>query len=139
MSSSTVLIALMLIASVSTIGCSRNAWLGAAGGAAAVGAGIAGYQYLEGDLEADLDSDLEDVFDASREALVANGYNITDQDLQANEASIEATGMAPDGEEKDVNVSLEETGAGTSVQIRFGVFGDEEASAQLLQDIRSRV
>lgn len=133
---------LLLCAGMLTMGCSRDAWLGAAAGAAAVGAGIAGYQYVQGDLEGVLDGDLGEVYDASRAALVERGYTITEQDLQASEATIEATGMAPGEEdEQDVTIHLEENGevAGTQISIRYGIFGDEARSAALLEAIQARV
>lgn len=135
MKQSVRLIAFALIVAFTLTGCSWKQVLGTVGLAGVAAGGVAGYYYLEGDLEADIDENIDDVYEATLKALDDEGWDIEDEDLDDEDGRI----VAEKGDDK-VTIKLKEKDDDeTHVSIRVGTFGDEEKSEDILDAIADRL
>jgi hypothetical protein len=97
-----------------------------------VAAGVGAYTYVQGELKADYSYPLNKTWDASLAAMKKLQINITEQQKDAYSGKIVGTG--PDG--KKVTIKLENKGPTvTSVGVRVGTFGDQDASQKIHQTI----
>lgn len=119
----------MLVASTLT-GCSWKQALATVGLAGLAAGGVAGYYYVEGDMEADFDEDIEKVYKASLDGLDKEGWDIEDKDLDDDEGKI----VAEKGDDK-ATLTLKGDDDETKLSIRIGTFGDEEKSKDILDAI----
>lgn len=142
----TQLIALLAAVGMLGTACSRGEVLTTLGLGTAAAAGAGAYYYFQGDLETDVDEAFDEVFRASERALVAQGYTITNRDIDADEADIygepeyvpvrDDDDLDDDADEKDVKVHLDENEDGTThISVRVGIFGDEERSREIMDEI----
>ena len=101
---------------------------------AAVGAGVVGtVAYVTGDLEAVEARKLDEVHDATLEAMKALDLHVTKQTKDALSAVI----VARDAQDKKITVKLNATGSEvTELSIRVGAFGNEEKSRLIYKEIR---
>src|SRR5262245_26506581 len=89
------------------------------GGAAA---GIGGYAYAKGDLNATHNASMTKVWDATLKAMKELEYPVT---VQAKDA-LEAHVVARNAEDKKIDIKLKELpNDATEIKIRVGTFGDE--------------
>jgi len=106
----------------------------AAGAGAAAAAGTVAY--VEGDLETTYAASLDRTWNATMAALRDSQLRITDQQKDVAHATIKARRE----DNTPVTVALDQAGPSTtSVKIRVGTFGDEEASRTLNRRIASRL
>jgi hypothetical protein len=104
----------------------------AIGGAAAAGAGTVAY--LKGELTSTEDVSLESAYFAFGKALSDLEYPITDQAKNSHSAYVKALSAA----DKSIKVNLEKVAHDvTKVDIRVGVFGNEDISRLLLDKARA--
>ncbi len=102
-------------------GCVETVLLGL-GGAAAIGA----YKWMEGTMEKDYPRPMQEVWNATLKACKDLNLQITAQEYTALEAKIEA--IAP----PDTNVKIQlisRPNMITTVKVRFGFMGNQDASA----------
>ena len=103
---------------------------------AGAGAGVATVAYVKGELKTTYAASLNQTWDAALGALKDLRINIYSTKKDATEGDIEAT--KADGTK--VKIALEPAGPDTtSVRIRVGTFGDEEASKVINRQIASRL
>lgn len=100
----------------------------------AVAAGAAGgtVAYVMGDLEAARSESLDEVYSATISAMEDLEYKVTSKQKDALEAEVAARSAA----DKKVTVYMERTGEGTTrISVRVGVFGSEEKSRLIYDEI----
>jgi len=103
---------------------------------AGAGAGVATVAYVKGELKTTYASSLDRAWDATLGALKDLQINVRSSKKDATEGNVEAT--KADGTK--VKITLEPAGPDTtSVRIRVGIFGDEEASKVINRRIASRL
>jgi hypothetical protein len=103
---------------------------------AGAGAGAATVAYVKGELKTTYAASLNRTWDATLSALKDLRINVYSSKKDATEGDIEAT--KADGTK--VKITLEPAGPDTtSVRIRVGTFGDEEASRVINRQIASRL
>lgn len=105
---------------------------------AAVGAGAGGgtVAYLDGSMGAHLDHPFESVFDASLKAMEDLKYTTTSQTADARNAEI----IARNAKDDKIKIEIEYVSEKSSkVEIRVGVFGDQELSMQILDQIKKNL
>ncbi len=103
---------------------------------AGAGAGVATVSYVKGELRTTYAASLNRTWEATLNALKDLQLNVRSSKKDATEGDIEAT--KADGTK--VKINLEPTGPDTtSVRIRVGMFGDEEASRIIDRQIASRL
>ncbi len=103
---------------------------------AGAGAGVATVSYVKGELRTTYAASLNRAWEATLSALKDLQLNVRSSKKDATEGDIEAT--KADGTK--VKINLEPTGPDTtSVRIRVGMFGDEEASRIIDRQIASRL
>ena len=104
---------------------------------AAVGAGAAaGVGYIRGDLEATLEDDVENVYEASLQALDELKLAVISKQQDALGAKI----VSRNSEDKKIQVKLKQTEGGiTKLTIRIGVFGDETQSRLIYDKIKENL
>ena len=103
---------------------------------AGAGAGAATVAYVKGELKTTYAASLNRTWDATLSALKDLRINVYSSKKDAIEGSIEAT--KADGTK--VKITLEPAGPDTtSVRIRVGIFGDEEASRVINRQIASKL
>jgi len=103
---------------------------------AGAGAGAATVAYVKGELKTSYAASLNRTWDATLSALKDLRINVYSSKKDAIEGNIEAT--KADGTK--VKIALEPAGPDTtSVRIRVGMFGDEEASRVINRQIASRL
>lgn len=135
MKQSVRLMAFALIVAFTLTGCSWKQVLGTVGLAGVAAGGVAGYYYLEGDLEADIEDDIDDVYEATLKALDDEGWDVEDKDLDDEDGKI----VAEKGDDK-VTIKLKEKDDDeTHLSIRVGTFGDEKKSEDILDAIEDRL
>jgi len=106
----------------------------AAGAGAAAAAGTVAY--VEGELDTTYAASLDRTWNATMAALKDSQLGITDQKKDVAHATIKARR----GDNTPVTVSLDQAGPNTtSVKIRVGTFGDEEASRAINRRIAARL
>ena len=106
----------------------------ATGAGAAAGAGA--IAYTEGSLDTTYAASLNRTWDATIGALRDAQLSITDQQKDVAHATVKARR----GDNTPVTVSLDQAGPNTTtVKIRIGTFGDEEASRAINRRIASRL
>jgi hypothetical protein len=124
-----------LLCCAAATGCTGRQVLASVGIGAAAGAGVAGYAYAKGDLEADLKHDLDDVYKASLKVVDKRDYDLKDHDVDSNDGKVYAEIPDKDDNDRDLKINLREDGDKTHISIRVGVFGDEDLSKDILKDI----
>ncbi len=103
---------------------------------AGAGAGVATVSYVKGELRATYAASLDRTWEATLSALKDLQINVRSTKKDATEGDIEAT--KADGTK--VKINLVPTGPDTtSVRIRVGMFGDEEASKTINRQIASKL
>ncbi len=103
---------------------------------AGAGAGVATVSYVKGELRTTYAASLNRTWEATLSALKDLQLNVHSTKKDATEGDIEAT--KADGTK--VKINLEPAGPDTtSVRIRVGMFGDEEASKTINRQIASRL
>ena len=103
---------------------------------AGAGAGVATVAYVKGELKTTYAASLDRTWDATLGALKDLQINVRSSKKDATEGNVEAT--KADGTK--VKIALEPAGPDTtSVRIRVGTFGDEEASKVINRQIASRL
>jgi hypothetical protein len=101
---------------------------------AGAGAGVATVAYVKGELKTTYAASLDRAWDATLSALKDLQINVRSSKKDATEGNIEAS--KADGTK--VKIALEPAGPDTtSVRIRVGTFGDEEASKVINRKIAS--
>lgn len=129
------LLALSTLVAFTLTGCSWKQVLATVGLAGVAAGGVAGYYYLEGDLEADIDEDLDKVYDATLKALDEEGWDVEDKDKDDDEAKI-----VGEKDDEKVTITMEEKDDDeTHMKIRVGTFGDEDASKDILDAIEDKL
>jgi hypothetical protein len=119
---------LAVAAMVSTSGC----FLLAVGAAGAAGAGTVAY--IEGELDATLGNGYDQVVDATNRALAQLQFAQVSESKDAFSAVV----IARTAEDKKIKITVTKQGDNlTKVQIRIGVFGDEQKSRAILDKIRA--
>lgn len=127
--------AFALLVAFTLTGCTWKQVLGTVGLAGVAAGGVAGYYYVEGDLEAEIEDDIDDVYEATLKALEDEGWDIEDKDLDDEDAKI----VAEKGD-KTVTIRMkEEDDDETNISIRVGTFGDEEESEDILDAIEDHL
>lgn len=116
-------------------GCTWKQVLGTVGLAGVAGGAVAGYYYVEGDLEAEVEDDIDDVFDATIKALEDEDWDIEEDDLDDDTGKI----VAEKGDDKVTIRLKEEDDDETKLSIRVGTFGDEEKSEEILDAIEDHL
>lgn len=100
------------------------------------GAGAGTVAYVRGELQTSYAASLDRTWDASIEALKDLGITIYNTKKDATEGDIEAT--KADGTK--VKINLKPKGQDiTAVKIRVGIFGDEEVSRTISNQISKRL
>ena len=100
---------------------------------AAAGSGVA---FIRGKLVKNLDYSVEQVHKATLAAAKDLGYFITADELNRHSAKIAGT----DDEGKKITVDVEAlTEKAATVEIRFGVFGNDEKSTEFLKEIEAKL
>ena len=132
---------LALLVAVVTTGCSRRSFLVGTGLASLAVVGTGGYLYARGDLEHDYPYDHEDVYRASVQSLIAQGFAVENEELNAINARVDARGPHPaTREEVKITVKMEKVESGdTHISIRVGILGDEALSRDILAGIERRL
>ena len=103
---------------------------------AGAGAGAATVAYIKGELRTTYAASLDRTWEATLSALKDLQINVRSTKKDATEGNIEAT--KADG--TNVKIDLEPAGPSTtSVRIRVGLFGDEEASMVINRQIASKL
>jgi hypothetical protein len=104
---------------------------------AAVGAGAAaGVGYIRGDLEATLENDVEEVYEASLQALGQLKLAVVSKQQDALGAKIVSRNI----EDKKIQINLKQNEGGiTKLTIRIGIFGDEAQSRLIYDKIRDNL
>ncbi len=103
---------------------------------AGAGAGAATVAYVKGELRTTYAASLNRTWEATLSALKDLQINVRSTKKDATEGNIEAT--KADG--TNVKINLEPAGPDTtSVRIRVGMFGDEEASKVINRQIASKL
>ena len=104
------------------------------GGAA--GAGAATVAYVRGELQSTYPASMESTWDATLKALKELGIRVYSSKKDATTGFIEASKV----DATKVKVNLEPAGPGTTtVKIRVGTFGDEEASLAIHREISKKL
>jgi hypothetical protein len=104
----------------------------AVGAAGAAGAGTVAY--IRGEIDATLGNGYDQVVDASDRALAQLQFTKVSETKDALSAVI----VGRTAEDKKIRITITREGdALTKVQIRIGVFGDEERSMAILDKIRA--
>ena len=99
-------------------------------------AGVGTVLYVKGDLETAREESLDEVYAASIEAMEDLEFTVKEEQKDALQGKIEAE-MA-DG--KNVKIKVKTTKEGTtSLSIRVGLFGDEELSRLILEEIEGNL
>lgn len=124
------LLALAVLAASTLTGCSWKQALATVGLAGLAAGGVAGYYYVEGDMEADFDEDIEKVYKASLEGLDKEGWDVEDKDLDDDEGKIVA-----EKDDEKATLTLKGDDDETKLSIRIGTFGDEDKSKDILDAI----
>ncbi len=103
---------------------------------ALVGAGAGTVMYTMGDLEAVLPADIDSAYDAAQKSLVQLQLKISSKSKDALAAEI----IARDAQDKKVTVKLKSTSQySTELSIRVGVFGDEDKSRLIYEQIQKNL
>lgn len=103
---------------------------------ALVGAGAGTVMYTMGDLEAVLPADIDSAYDAAQKSLVQLELKISSKAKDALAAEI----IARDAQDKKVTVKLKSTSQySTELNIRVGVFGDEDKSRLIYEQIQKNL
>ena len=103
---------------------------------ALVGAGAGTVMYTMGDLEAALPADISTAYEAAQKSLVQLELNISSKAKDALAAEI----IARDAQDKKVTVKLKSTSQyATEIYIRVGVFGDEDKSRLIYEQIQKNL
>ena len=104
---------------------------------AAVGLGAAGtIAYVRGDLQSFESERIDEVYEATLEAVDELELNVTTKSKDALSALI----VARDADDKKVTIKLKATAEGpTELSIRIGVFGNETKSRLIYQKIRENL
>lgn len=106
----------------------------AGGAGAAAGGGTVAY--LRGESQATYPASIERTWGATLSALQDAKIRVTDTERNGNQGTITAV----QADDTNVTVNLEPAGPGTTtVRIRIGVFGDEDASRAIHNRIASRL
>jgi hypothetical protein len=127
-------LALVLAAALAATGCTAGVFAG--GAAAAAGAATGAYVYEEGKLKTTYDRSLTDVYDATVASL--NGMDIPVQKVKKDEAGAEIEAKRADG--TGVSVGLEPaTPESTKASIRVGLWGDEDVSKAIANNVSKRL
>jgi hypothetical protein len=101
---------------------------------AAAGAGAGTVAYIEGELDATLGNGYDQVFDASKRALAQLQFAQVSETKDAFSAVI----IARTAEDKKIKITITKQGDNLAkVQIRIGLFGDEQQSRAILDKIRA--
>jgi len=99
-----------------------------------VAAGVGAYTYVQGELKADYSYPLDKTWDASLAAMKKLQINITEQQKDAYSGKI----MGVDPEGRKVTIKLANKGSTvTSVGVRVGTFGNQDASQKIHKTILS--
>ena len=110
-----------------------GALLAGGAGAAAGGGAVA---YARGEAQSTYPASFERTWNATMGALQEANLKVQDTDRDGSKGTIKAV----QADDKNVTVGLEPAGPGTtSVKIRVGTFGDEEASRAIHNRIASRL
>lgn len=105
-------------------------------GGAAAGAGVATVYYIKGELQSTYPASLEATWDATLRALKELGIRVYSSKRDATAGFIEASKV----DLTKVKIQLEPAGPGTTtVRIRVGTFGDEEASLAIHREISRKL
>ena len=99
------------------------------------GAGAATYAYVNGESRKYYPYPVEQTWPAVRDSVVALGLPVVQEASNALGARLESR----NAEGQKVTIKLEPKGAATKVEIRIGVFGDEDASQRILAEIDTRL
>lgn len=118
---------LLILATVPLPGC----FLLLLGGGAAVGAGAVAYKH--GELSSVEAATFERTWEAVHEAMRDLGFVITDQQKEADSATVEA--RTADNTEVKIQLSAKSPQA-TEVSIRVGMFGNEALSRTILEKMK---
>lgn len=103
---------------------------------ALVGAGAGTVMYTMGDLEAVLPTDISTAYEAAQKSLVQLELNISSKAKDALAAEI----IARDAQDKKVTIKLKSTSQyATELNIRVGVFGDEDKSRLIYEQIQKNL
>lgn len=103
---------------------------------ALVGAGAGTVLYTMGDLEAVLPADISTAYEVAQKALVQLELKISTKVKDALAAEI----IARDAQDKKVTVKLKSTSQyATELNIRVGVFGDEDKSRLIYEQIKKNL
>jgi hypothetical protein len=100
---------------------------------AGTAAGIAGFKYFDGTMYVSYQAPYMDTWDATDRALREMGYGIRSSGHGMTSGKIVAT----DPETRTVHITVEyKSSKETEVGIKVGLFGDEKASAVIVEQIR---
>ena len=106
----------------------------AGGAGAAAGAGTVAY--VRGEAQSTYPASFERTWNATLSALQEAKMQVQDMDREGSQGTIRAV----QADDKDVAVTLEPAGPGTtSVKVRVGTFGDEEVSRAIHRRIASQL
>ena len=105
-------------------------------GGAAVGAGAATVAWVRGELQSTYPAPMDGTWDATLGALKELGIRVYSSKKDATAGFIEASKV----DATKVKINLEPAGPGTTtVKIRMGTFGDEEASMAIHREISRKL
>ena len=117
----------LVFATLFLLGCSAAVMVGVG-----AGAGIGSYSYIKGELKADYPYPYDRIWDASLTVIQKLEIEVTSRERDALGGKI--TGKRADG--KPVVVKIKDKGLGvTTVSVRVGTFGDQEASRKFHQTL----
>ncbi|MBI2518594.1 MAG: DUF3568 family protein [Opitutae bacterium] len=103
---------------------------------AAAGAGAGTMAYVRGELDTTLGNNYNKVVDATRTALKELEF----ARVSENKDALKAVFVSRTALDKKVEVTVEKVGdKSTKVQIRVGLFGDEQMSVSILDKIKSNL
>lgn len=124
---------MLLAVAVVVSALSLNSCILAAAGALAV-AGGASVAYVQGTYTMNMDGSIVDVYNAAIEAVQSDSNIVMERKvMQSSEGSI--TGSTKNGGD-DFSITVKKlTTNSTQVNIKFGTFGDRDASASLMDKI----
>ena len=127
-----LIVCALVFTTLSLNGCLLALAGGAVAGSAAGGATIA---YVSGSYSVNLDNSLDDVYNSAIEAIQDNDdYVLTKKVITPTEATIDGSSKA---DKTDFVVKVEKlTNKASKVTIKFGSFGNREASEALMFNIQ---
>lgn len=124
----TISILFLILSTLCLNGCLLALGAGAVGGGATIA-------YVQGKYSMNIEGNIKDIYNAALQAVQNNNnFVLTNKSIAASSASIEGNTKS---DATDFSIDIEKlTGNASKVTIKFGTFGDREASEVLMQQIQ---